>query len=311
MTRPRFGINRMPLRCNMTTEGIPQDEGTLKKPGDPGRPPNTSAPQSGGGSPGAVDMGRRRLLAIAGIGGAALAGAATVATVSGYTLRDLVEVLWGSSNADELARGLGHLNVPLEELGGTEAHVVLSKRSITAVLSAILPAGESVQILGINALGPLHQAVEKLEEMLSRGKCVSIGVMNPLGDNFILREKQECNTQNTEVVSSRLSCEWIATFGILRQLYLRRGNGTLDAWMHPFYPHGSLVIVDDELVHYNPYKTSEALAAAADANLPRGITGRLEIYSRRTAAETVKRFCNEFRRFRASGQALDLRRSTR
>jgi hypothetical protein len=250
----------------------------------------------------AHDPARRRALAILSFGVlATLEGAAAFQDITGYSIPGLVNYLLKGS-VDEVQ---SHLERDLDEFG--ENKDVLERRNITAVLNAISLARKSVYILGINALGPLHQAVEKLEDLLSKGKIVSVGVMNPLSENFILRERQECMTPGKNVVSSRLSFEWVATFGILQQLRLRCGRGKLDAWMHDLYPPGSLVMVDREIVQYNPYKQPEPVACPKKGLVPRGITGPMGIFSKQSAPEDVRKFYKEYSKLRASGRRLDLR----
>lgn len=262
-------------------------------------------PASRGRKTSPVDVTRRTILKW----GAITSLVTFIANVTGYNVRTFLQDIKNETRPEAILNKLAEAAQPLvEEVKRTNAGVFISKRTISAVLKAIDLAQHSIKILGINALGPLHQGLEKFEAVLRNGGHVSVGIMDPLGTEFARRENEECEVSD-QVTSARLSCEWIASFGILRELYLKRsehGRGTLDVWIHQEYPPGSLVIVDDSLVQYNPYSTEAACSAAQRANVPRGLTRPLEIYSKETAPDKVSILCNFFEQLRKRGKPLDL-----
>ena len=75
-----------------------------------------------------------------------------------------------------------------------------------------------VRIIGINALGPVHQAREDIKELLKNRKRVKILLLNPYSKEFLQRVRDvECKGADEDYEShrKRLIAEWNATYSIL------------------------------------------------------------------------------------------------
>jgi hypothetical protein len=270
-----------------------------KKKPEPKRGKKLALPATEAGA----SVGRRPFLKLLGVLSVAAAGV----TVAGWNLRDLLRGASEQENLEDLQQHADRFaEVYLEALKSADAGVFISSRNIAVVMHAIDRAMHSIKVVGINALGPLHQGREKLLEVLDRGGQVSVGVMNPFRDTFAQRQREEGQVLRSGRLSTRLAMEWIASFGILRDLELFRDGGQLDAWTYDEYPHGSIVIVDEELAQYNPYRGERAETGGKKAQVGRGVTHPLQLFTRETALGQVQRLCQEFDRLRNRGVRLDL-----
>jgi hypothetical protein len=99
-------------------------------------------------------------------------------------------------------------------------------------------ANECVQIMGINALGPLHHAREEIIDFLkSRHGCLKIVLLDPGSVEFREREKHEHDG------SKRILSEWKASLAILNDI-ASVSKGNMMIRLRFDRPDRSLLIVD-------------------------------------------------------------------
>ena len=151
------------------------------------------------------------------------------------------------------------------------------KRKIADALHVMNESKAKLKILGINALGPLHQGLEEIKRILDGGGDVKVLLLDARHDIFRAREQQECARQKDGLSSSRLTKEWDASIEILRDLYLRKKKGKLEVRVHQKYPECALVIGDDKKLQYNRYPTDKK-QDSSDSELPRGVSGETFLY---------------------------------
>lgn len=134
-------------------------------------------------------------------------------------------------------------------------------RPVTENLKLMRSARESIWLLGINALGPLHQGREILIKHLDENKSVRVLLLDPASDAFFRRVQfEEYHEKEGRMVhSGRLVAEFGASLGILRDIVnFTRNDHLLELRLHGHDPSESLVIVDSAspdhaICHYNPY----------------------------------------------------------
>jgi len=125
-------------------------------------------------------------------------------------------------------------------------------REIDIVLDAISGAKKSLDIMGINNLGPLHQGREMLIRLLNNGGHVRICLLDVNSEGFKQRERDECQHQITGKISPRLRDEYKASIGILKDINQFKKAGTLEVRQYKHYPLCSIIISDGKLLQYNP-----------------------------------------------------------
>ncbi|MFX1537692.1 MAG: toll/interleukin-1 receptor domain-containing protein [Promethearchaeota archaeon] len=129
-----------------------------------------------------------------------------------------------------------------------------NQRDAYIVVHAIKCAEEKVQIMGENALQPIHGGFEHLQRLLKKGGTVQVLILDYNSSIFSEREKREEARQ-----SGRVRADWIASVGNLIELErMRSGQGTLNVKCYSQEPKSSLIIVDDWLIQSNPYEPAGA-----------------------------------------------------
>jgi len=119
-----------------------------------------------------------------------------------------------------------------------EIHKISGKVDPESDRKLLVQAAVSVQIMGINSLGPLHHCREEIIEFLADRKgTLHIILLNPRSDTFVLRQKRE------EDFSQRLLSEWRASVSILKDICLHT-DGVVELRLRTDTPDRSLFIVD-------------------------------------------------------------------
>lgn len=134
-------------------------------------------------------------------------------------------------------------------------------RSITEDLKLMKSAQECIWILGINALGPLHQGREILIRQLNEGKSVRVLLLDPDSGAFAERARFEEEVQKNGMThtSGRLRAEFNASLAICNDITNFIPDSSLfEIRFHKEDPTEAMIMVDaaslDHAVcHYNPY----------------------------------------------------------
>lgn len=119
-----------------------------------------------------------------------------------------------------------------------EIHKISSKVDPESDRKLLVQAVESVQIMGINSLGPLHHCREEIIEFLNERKGVLLIILlDPRSEAFGKRQYRE------EDVSQRLLSEWRASVSILQDIFLHT-NGRIELRVRSDMPDRSILIID-------------------------------------------------------------------
>lgn len=99
----------------------------------------------------------------------------------------------------------------------------------------------TVEILGINALGPIHQGKRILSDLLLNGGRLQVLLLDPESKAWEVRLVQE-----TDVLHYNTTELLAALYGLseINNRVLSSGKGTLEVQMHAQNPDRSLIIVD-------------------------------------------------------------------
>lgn len=119
-----------------------------------------------------------------------------------------------------------------------EIHKVSSKVDPESDRKLLMQASQSVQIMGINSLGPLHHCREEIIEFLADRKgALYIILLDPRSEAFAQRQRREKD------LSERLQSEWRASVTILKDIWLHT-DGKIELRIRTETPDRSLFIVD-------------------------------------------------------------------
>jgi hypothetical protein len=119
-----------------------------------------------------------------------------------------------------------------------QIHKISSKVDPESDRKLLVQASHSVQIMGINSLGPLHHCREEIIEFLTDRKgSLFIILLDPRSEAFIQRQRRE------EDLSLRLLSEWRASVSILKDISLHT-NGRIELRVRTDRPDRSIFIVD-------------------------------------------------------------------
>lgn len=138
-------------------------------------------------------------------------------------------------------------------------HKITSKVDPESDRKLIIEAGRSIQIMGINSLGPLHHCREELIQFLKdKNKYLRILLLDPYSEEFQIREKFEHDS------SRRLFREWVASLSIIKDIQ-EKSHRNIEVRLRNEAPDRSLLIIDsvftvDEhskmLINYYPDQES-------------------------------------------------------
>ncbi len=144
-------------------------------------------------------------------------------------------------------------------------------RTPELILSALRGARKSLDILGINSLGPLHQGRDMIIDLLGKGGRVRVCILNLDSEGFEKREKDECFNIDTGELSPRLREEYKASIGILKDIEIFKKSGYFQVRLYNHYPLCSLIQVDKTMVQYNPYTKQKSRWDEANVSVSRGL----------------------------------------
>ena len=173
---------------------------------------------------------------------------------------------------------IDRLRVEMETLKKNNLTLYPVGRKMADILRIIGRATVKLDILGINALGPLHQGIEEIRRVLNNGGQVRILLLDHTSKAFRKREQRECARITDGVSSHRLTKEWEASVEIIRDLNLMKTRGILELRTHDKYPKCALIISDEKEVQYNKYPTVRK-KIPSEAVLPRGVSGDTVIFT--------------------------------
>jgi excisionase family DNA binding protein len=148
-------------------------------------------------------------------------------------------------------------------------------RSIVEDLKLMRSAKESIWVLGINALGPLHQGREILITALNAGKRVRVLLLDPASGAFAERARieEEIVKNGKTLVSGRLRAESAASLAICHDIVNFIADPALfEVRVHREDPTEALVLVDAEspnhaVCHYNPYPLDKQTRGLCGPNI--------------------------------------------
>jgi excisionase family DNA binding protein len=117
-------------------------------------------------------------------------------------------------------------------------------RSVVPYLSLIRAASKEIWILGINALGPLHQGREAIIKQLKKGVNVKILLLNTESHFFLKRVKKEDPEHGIE--TGRLFAESQAAVAICRDIMFASADapGYFEVRVYSRTPKEAIVIID-------------------------------------------------------------------
>ena len=145
------------------------------------------------------------------------------------------------SNSKEIVMGAGDTK---------ETKKIMRRREIGEVLSLMMDSDRRLDILGINALGPIHQGREIILELLNKGGSVRVLLLKYApGKDSPFGRRLEFEQDSV----GRLKAEWLASVAILRDISTKNTGGGLEVRCHGLTPDYSIIIVDEMKLHYNPY----------------------------------------------------------
>ncbi len=124
----------------------------------------------------------------------------------------------------------------------------LNGRNISADLALLKLSEKEIRILGINALGPLHQGREILIKKLRNGVNIKILLLDVNSPIFTQRElKEECINNK---LSGRLNAEYFASIAICRDIQNFASDspnlGLFKLHSHKTEPTRAMIIIDPD-----------------------------------------------------------------
>lgn len=122
----------------------------------------------------------------------------------------------------------------------------IKQRDIKKDLKLIDTSKETVDILGINALGPLHSGREKIIKFLKCGGNVRILILNP--SSVFFRERERKEEFHNGIISGRLHAEYTASIGICKDIInFSNFNNNFEVKLYNSIPTKALLISDGNL----------------------------------------------------------------
>jgi hypothetical protein len=117
------------------------------------------------------------------------------------------------------------------------------KRDIFKDIQLIEKSKSTVDILGINALGPLHTGMERISDFISREGIIRIILLDPSSTAFLAREHKEEFRNN--IICGRLRSEYTVSISICKDIINRTDfKGSIEIKTHSQTPEMALVISD-------------------------------------------------------------------
>ena len=142
-------------------------------------------------------------------------------------------------------------------------------RQASTTLDLVKAASNLLQVTGINCLRPTHESREDMLRILNGGGRVDVCLLDIRSQAFWDRQAEECTNMQTGRTEYRLEAEFVGSMGILADIRNLAVMGKLDVRLYSSYPVAAVVIADDSLAEYNPYKKDKALWDTATTRLSR------------------------------------------
>lgn len=148
-------------------------------------------------------------------------------------------------------------------------------RPLTENLKLMKSAQESIWILGINSLGPLHQGREIIINKINEGKSVRILLLDPESGAFLERARfeEEVLKNGKTATSGRLRAEYAASLAICQDIlnFISETN-RFELRLYREDPTESLILVDaaslnHAVCHYNPYPMEKQTRGLCGPNI--------------------------------------------
>jgi len=138
---------------------------------------------------------------------------------------------------------LRYLRKPAERI----IQIQKDRRELAKDVSLIDNSKLTLEILGINSLGPLHSGREKIIDFVNKkGGKVKILILNPKSETFRLREEKEELFNN--LIAGRLQSEYQASIGICKDiLNFTNFSDSIKIHVHSQNPIMALIISDGDL----------------------------------------------------------------
>lgn len=153
------------------------------------------------------------------------------------------------------------------------------KRRIEKDLCLMNMARKELWILGINALGPLHQGREIIIKQLERGVWIRILLLDPECPEFHSRmddEEYKKKEDGMFYYGKRLFHEYNASIALCRDINnTAKGNFNFEVRIHDKKPTEALVITDPNpsdkilgICNYNPYPEKRGTRGVEGKHIP-------------------------------------------
>ena len=153
--------------------------------------------------------------------------------------------------------------------------VIGEQRVIGEDVNLIAGATEELWLLGINALGPLHQGREAVINLLKRKGKARVLLLDPTCPAFAKREGDEESVDGR--ITGRLRAEYEASVAICRDIVRSAAGGdALQVKTHSQYPTEALVFADPRtgrgMLHVNIYPDAKGTRGSSGEH--RRVPGR-------------------------------------
>lgn len=174
------------------------------------------------------------------------------------------------------------------------------KRNLYKDIDLFNSSNSTLDLLGINALGPLHSGRESIIDFNKRGGKLQILLLNPLSPAF--KERQRLEEEFDHLIMGRLTAEFIATMGLCSDIiHFSPFKENITIKTHGTTPKMALVIserdADSAILNCNIYSNEKN---------ERGLmqTHKLNI-KKNEKPEQFAQYCNYFIELWKNGKPVD------
>ena len=180
-------------------------------------------------------------------------------------------VLWESTpivlnmiKSDEVARSYRSFFEGLWESLKTKQKLIESVHNLS-YLEFMEPAKESIDILGIGAVVPIHEGRIKIIDLLKKSKRVRILLCNPKSDAYKKRWLIE-NINLKDIKKSRMLHEWYASIANLKEIQFHC-KGKLEFRIYDKPANYGMIIVDGEKSLHNIFNQEKNLRSIKETHI--------------------------------------------